>query len=144
MARYALIADLSRAMGERDLVRFTNDDGGSTVDDDVAEGALEDACDTVDTYLSRRYTCPLVAPIPSVVRRITLSCAVYWLYSRRTALESGHPRRVDYDDAIAMLKDISAGKASLGIQPEARVKTSQVADFTSSTRIFSRDNLRGL
>ena len=143
MARYADIADLLTVMPQRDLVRFTADDGGVVVVDDVAERALVFACDMIDSYLSNRYTTPL-SPVPPVVQQLALRLAAYQLRSRLEAYERDHPRRIDYEDALTLLRDISEGKSNLGVVPELAVQRSQVADISSNPRLFSRTTLRGL
>ena len=143
MARYADTADVIREVGEPLLARLSDDDNGAVVDDDVLERALEDACDEVDMYLSPRYQMPLALPAPGPVRRWTLAITAYRLHARRAALESDHPRRVSYQDAIEQLQQVASGKVSLGISPQAPAQPSLPGKLSSSMRVFSRGNLRG-
>jgi len=142
--RYITVADLARIVGDDDLRRLTDDVDGSTVVTAVAERAIEDAADEVDMYLSARYSTPLGEPVPGPVRFLTTKLAVYRLHSRRRALEAQHPRRIDYDDAIAALEKISKGTASLGIEPPLASAADQIGEFTYSERLFTRDRLYGL
>jgi phage gp36-like protein len=63
----------------------------------------------LDSYLGNRYDVPLTGTIPA--RVVDLACVVarYRLHENRT------PERVrqDYEDAIAFLRDVAAGRATI-------------------------------
>ena len=73
----------------------------------------------IDSYAGGRYTLPLAGS--GQVKDLCLRIAIYRLYANR---QKQIPETVvkDRDDAIALLKDVAAGKASLD-QPEATQAT---------------------
>lgn len=109
---YATQTDIVDRIGEPALLVIADRDGNSVVDVAVVARALEDAAAEIDTYISAKYTLPL----PVIPRPLVLLCvdiAVYRLSS--DALQSTDDRRKHYEDAIALLRDISKGAASLGL-----------------------------
>lgn len=75
----------------------------------VINQALAVADGLVDSYLGARYTLPL-AIVPAVLREVALDLARYEMHKEK-ATEEVRNRR---DQAVAWLKDISSGKATLG------------------------------
>lgn len=136
MARYAVVADLTKRVTGLRLANLTANDAT------VKEDALDRACNEVDLYLSGGNT-PSFDQLDSVgqatVRDLTLDVAVYRLAERMAALDD---RTVaQYDAAIFRLRDIAKGVASLG-QMGQRVDA-QVIRLGSAERVFSADTMRG-
>ena len=102
--------------------------------------AIDDAQSAIDSYCSGRYSTPMATP-PAVVKRLACDMARYYLYDDH-ATETVQKR---YDAAISLLRDVSAGKVSLG--PEAQtgspVSVGGSVDYVTSGRVFSRAE-RGL
>lgn len=136
MARYAVVADLTKRVTGLRLANLTANDPT------VKEDALDRACNEVDLYLSGGNT-PSFDQLDAVgqatVRDLTLDVAVYRLAERMAALDD---RTVaQYDAAIFRLRDIAKGVASLG-QMGQRVDA-QVIRLGSAERVFSTDTMRG-
>lgn len=108
---YATQTDLVDRFGSAELVQLTDRATPATgaIDTAVLGKALADADDTINSYLSIRYALPL-ASAPAILKRLAADIARYALYEDRVT-EAVQKR---YDDAIRFLKDVAAGRASVG------------------------------
>jgi len=111
---YCTRDDLIKAFGERELITLTARQSGSAlnaIDDAVLARAIADAAGEIDGYISRRYGQRFVgADVPANLTRIACDITRYRLYDDAT-LETVRQR---YEDAIAFLRAVAAGRASLG------------------------------
>ena len=107
------------------------------------ETALRDASEEIDAYLGSRHGLPL-DPVPELVRRLCVEIAVYRRSEDAGILTNERSRR--YDDAVRLLKDIAAGRASLGAEdPDPPTEAAgQVVAVDSDPRVLSRETLRGI
>lgn len=137
---YATQADIVTRYSEADLLVIADRDNDQVADVDVVARALEDAAAEIDTYVSAKYSLPLPS-IPDVLVRLNVDIAVYRLST--DAAQATDERRQRYEDAIALLKDISKGVASLGIS-EPPPSSNGGAVLISNGRLFKRGTLRGL
>ena len=81
--RYCSLADLQLAIPPQTLIWLSNDDESATaMNQAVVEEAVRQAEELVDAHLRGRYNLPL-APVPSVVKDMTVNLARHWLYARR-------------------------------------------------------------
>lgn len=89
--------------------------------------ALEDAERKINSYLLNRYTLPLTQAVidNSDLSRITTTIARYYLM----AFDATEDVKARYHDAIAWLRDVSQGKASLGQEDstQSQVGTGTIA-----------------
>lgn len=134
---YALQADMVAALGEDELIQLSDraDPPVGAIDAAVLTRALEAADGEIDSYLAARYTLPL-ASVPVILRDCAIDIARYRLHDR------GVPDRVkdDYKSRIAWLRDVAAGKASVGLAPESLTPTSAgLPEMTSGGRVFARE-----
>lgn len=110
------------------------------IDAGALRQALYDADGAINPYLQGRYTLPL-ASVPRLIQTIAADIARYRLH-RDTA-----PERVTqaYKDAIGQLRDIAAGKISLGLDDEGAAVSASggLARWTAPERIFTRKTLQG-
>lgn len=97
------------------------------------EQSIEDAQSAIDGYLSGRYGTPMETP-PPVVKRLASDVARYYLYEDH-ATETVQKR---YDTAISFLRDVAAGKATLGPEAQAGKPTGGTVQMVSCDRVFSR------
>lgn len=101
--------------------------------------ACEDATTLIDGYLAARYTLPLTATPPIVVAWAA-DIARFKLWDERAPEEV----RKRYDDAIAQLRDLAAGRIAL--PPDAQ-GTAPSAGFNagsySAERLFTSETLAG-
>lgn len=104
----------------------------------VAE-ALEDASQTIDSYLAGRYTLPLKS-VPAVLERHCCYIARYFLEKNRATEQA----RRDYDDSIRYLEKVANGTISLGIGEDGKtVEGDNVAIIESQGSVWARDKAKG-
>jgi phage gp36-like protein len=138
---YASQSDLIERYGEPMLVDLTDraDPPAGEIDASVVTRALEDADAAIDGYLGGRYALPLATTQP-LVRDLALAISVYKLH-RDTASEK---IRADYDDALAMLKQIANGVMRLsaaGVEPASSGASG--VQVTDRERPLTTENLKG-
>ena len=104
----------------------------------VIDRAIADADAEIDGYVGSRYTLPLPLPTPPVLVPIACDIARYRLY------DDAVPEvvRQRYEDAIARLRDIAAGRLSLGVDPAPAASSQGTVVVRAPERIFSADALR--
>jgi phage gp36-like protein len=96
----------------------------------------------VDSYCRARYQTPLQTS--DDVKGKTIDIAVYLLFSRRRNGKNGEIIRQRYDDAIAFLKDVAAGRAQLDQPVGDQPQTADTSVQPSTKKlIFDRCNLEG-
>lgn len=117
MPSYATIEDLIAAIprGEQELIELTDRTGSGEIDSVKVERALETATNLINTYVAKVATLPL-SVVPPTLRDHCANIARYQLYG-----DAPHEEiRKRYEQAIAWLRDLVAGKADLGVpQDEA-------------------------
>jgi phage gp36-like protein len=140
---YATVADFVSAFGEEETIELSNldDPAAEDIEELVIDAALETASADIDSYLrSAGYALPLTE-LPRVLVGRCNDIARYKLDRNRTREEV----RLRYLDAMAWLKDLAKGTASLGITTttSGATGTPQVAMpvFTSPNRTFTLDSL---
>lgn len=112
---YCTRDDVSTLIAERTLTQLSNDDPKAiTPDWDIVDSAIRFATNSINGYLRGRYTLPLVG-VDALVKDWATFIARWWLYSRRPdGKDLPHAVLVSYNDAIASLKQVQAGKLNLG------------------------------
>jgi phage gp36-like protein len=131
---YATQADLETRFKQQELIELTDEAGTGEIDAAAVAVALADTDAEINGYLAGRYSLPLTQTSPELVR-LACDIARYRLYDTK-ATEQVKAR---YDDAIRKLREVSSGKASLGIdQASAPVKVAGGAEISSGGRDFSR------
>lgn len=108
--------DIEHRIGLDDLKALADYDGDAAPDADVVAQAIADAQGEVDSYLQVKFAVPVAAPIPAVLQMHCTGMAVYYLQLGRDSVTENY--RKAYEDAIKWLKDVVAGKASLGVEPK--------------------------
>lgn len=137
---YATLADLEERAGDVELRQIADRDRDGTIDAEVVQAALEDADNQINGYVAVKYTTPL-ASVPPIVVTWAVSIARYVLH------RNGAPEHVvrDYKDAIAALKDVSAGRLALPV-PAGSAEPAVQADGVMAvhpTQVFTPDKMRG-
>lgn len=142
---YSTYADLKKAIPEETLIQLTDDEGAGTVNQARISEAIAQADANIDGYLGARYAVPLAAPVPAVVRMLSVDLAVYNLYSRR--LETIPETRADrHKNALRMLEGIAKGLISLGATPAPEAVPDAggpEATRSPSDRTFTKTTLEG-
>ena len=101
--------------------------------------ALEDASQTIDSYLAGRYRLPLNA-VPSVLERHCCYIARYFLEKNRATDQA----RLDYEDSIRFLEKVASGTISLGLSDmDEPVETDNSAVIESNGSVWSRERSKG-
>lgn len=135
---YATQSDFIKRYEERTLrLLCANEDG--TLNTDKIQEALEDASQTVDSYLAGRYSLPL-ATVPAVLARHCCYLARYFLEKGRATDQA----RQDYEDSIRYLEKVANGTISLGISETGEtVESDNVVIMESAGSVWSRNNAKG-
>lgn len=100
---------------------------------------LQDAEQTINSYLAGRYQLPL-SNAPEVLERIAGQLARYFLY------DDAATEQIEtlYKDSIKFLEGVSTGKVQLGVTNSGTAATpAATAEMVSDGRVFARDNSRG-
>lgn len=128
---YCVITDLDGISAQR-LIELTDDNDTGAVDEDIVNGKIEKATNLINGYAKPRYTIP-IDPVPGLIKDLCAEITIYLLFCRRESVPEEWS--LIYKSAIGKLKDISAGRISLGSN---EVQESEV-EFTNKTvddRIF--------
>ncbi|HBD18677.1 MAG TPA: DUF1320 domain-containing protein [Arenimonas sp.] len=133
---YATAQELSDRVGSDALAAVSDRDGDAVIEDEAVTHALDDASADIDSYLAARYTLPLAAA-PAAVKRVCIDIAMYHLSGNRTTEEV----EKRYKNAIAWLRDIAKGVATLGDSPAA--PSGGGASFAGGERLMTRTDLKG-
>jgi len=139
MAPYCTPADMLATYPRDRLQELTDDARAGAPDEALIERALLDAQGVVDAYVGRLYRVPLETA-PTVIKRLVLGIAFVGLLQRRNAV----PEEWEKQDKAAreLLRDIAAGKVSLGVEPLPAQGTMALgAEVDGAERVFSRASL---
>lgn len=132
---YATRSDMVRLYTEAVLAALTDPSGDGAVDEAALTRTLVEASAEIDTYLAGRYALPM-ATVPEVLVNKACVIARYLLDGQN----GDDIVRNRYRDAIAWLKDVGAGKASLGLDGSHAAQTvAGGADIRSVGRVFGRE-----
>ncbi|MFC0911926.1 gp436 family protein [Pasteurella multocida] len=113
--------------------------GQRTLDEAKVQESLEDASQTIDSYLAGRYSLPL-KQIPAVLERHCCYIARYFLEKNRATNQA----RQDYEDSIRYLEKVAAGTISLGISEQGEtVESDNTAMIESAGSVWARDKSKG-
>lgn len=136
---YATRSDITDKYGRDALYPAQGADG--TIDDAKVTKALGAATSIIDSYIGTRHTLPLPTT-PDRLKQVCIDIAVYEMSPGADTLTDEIKDR--NKASIAWLKDVSAGRASLGL-PTAPGRTSaRPVVTTGSPKLFSRSNMRDL
>ena len=126
---YCTQQDMIDRFGSEDLIQLTDRNALGVIDATVLSAAIDDATDTMDTYIATRYTLPL-ASVPAVLQRLACDIARYYLYQHEV------PESVDdrHSAAINLLKAIGEGHVDLAVG-DVSGDSGGVA-FESGTAVF--------
>lgn len=115
----------------------------------LSEEAIEDAGAEIDGYIAKRYRLPL-SKVPPVLNKYAKDIAVYNLVSRMGVDESDREKTFlnRYNAAIKFLLEVAKGTVDLDVEePGNGIPGEGTAAngfrMSSSSRIFSRDSMKG-
>jgi phage gp36-like protein len=144
---YATVDDLVEELSAEVLLELTDDADTGDLEDAgvqaISTDALEDAAALIDSYAGARYVVPL-DPVPAIINKDCTLLAAYYLYLRRGVVPP--PVQTAFDQAVAWLKDVSKGTATLGptepeqpLTPDALGGTVRLV--VAGPQIFTRESL---
>ncbi|MCK5235701.1 MAG: DUF1320 domain-containing protein [Deltaproteobacteria bacterium] len=138
---YSALDDIKKLCPEDTLIQLTDDDDVGVVSQTRVDEAIASADAVIDSYCGRKYSVPF-AVVPDIVKAISIDITIYNLYSRR--MEEIPATRTDrYKNAMAQLRDIAAGKVSIGEDPEpsASSQSAHETEMSSEDRSFTRTKM---
>jgi len=140
---YATQDDMVQRFGETDLILLTNDDASATtIDSDILSQALSTVGRTIDGYLADRFALPLTQ-VPAQLVDVACDLARYRLSTRNGNVKPTDAIRDNKNDAMQLLRDISQGKLSLGLDSlGAPVPASGITQSVKPERSFTRETMR--
>jgi len=135
---YCAYADIKKNLPEETLVQLTDDEGVGTANQARISEAIAQADAEINSYLGIKYTVPFTAPIPDIVKQLSVNMSIYHLYSRR--MEEIPKTRVDrYNNSLRILEKIAAGLISIGAATEPEGESDQIKTSSSAEdRVFTR------
>jgi phage gp36-like protein len=110
----------------------------------VIEEAISDADGEIDGYLNKRYPTPL-QNVPKIINKLSKDIAIFNVYSRMGIDEDDRENTllIRYKNAIKFLENVAKGTVDIGIENQSK-KANTSFKITSNTKIFSRNNMRGM
>ena len=135
---YATLDDLRKRYGEADLLDLAQQSDGSWDTVKIYE-ALDDAAQTIDSYLAGRYTLPLTS-VPAVLSRHCCYLARYYLEKNRATEQA----RQDYEDSLRFLEKVASGAISLGLSDNGEtVESDNTVVMESGGSVWARERAKG-
>lgn len=123
---YCTLDDIKKSLPVSNIVELTDDTGDSsdysitTAMQAIITNCIERADAEIDDYCRGRYTLPF-SPVPITIKDLSVDISIYRLFCRLRELESDHPRRMHYDDAIRKLRAVNSGDIAILTAPETSV-----------------------
>ncbi len=136
---YCNLDDLKSAIEEQRLIELTDDDALGEINQGNIDGAINRAQGEIDGYLAERYAVPL-DPVPALIMGACVDVAIYNLYSRKMD-DAPDLRQKRYDNAIALLTKIKAGKLSLGVTDPPEEENGSVLQVSAPEPLFPASEL---
>jgi phage gp36-like protein len=134
---YCTCDDLETRLGLEDLNALADHDGDGLADDSVVGQAIASAQAVIDSYLATRFSVP-VSPVPQALATRAVNLAVYFLKLGRDSVTDD--ARAQYEDDVAWLREVVAGRVSLGIAPgPAESSLAAGVRYDTRPRIFGRE-----
>jgi len=135
---YCTEADILTRIGSEELVALADLDEDGTADATTVAEAIADADGHINSYLEVKYTVP-VSPVPDVLVKRSTSLAIYFLQLRRSSVTED--MKEEYKNITQWLKDIVAGKASLGVSAPKPAESAGAGGvhYDVKDRVFGRD-----
>lgn len=132
---YCTVSQVLAAMDPVSMAQLTDDIGALDITTERIDEAIAAASAEIDSYLAMVTTLPLTTT-PVLLVRISVQIALYHLFLRRN---QGAYREVEYQNCRSWLRDIAAGKVTLGL-PATAAPTGGV-DYDGFERVYTEDVL---
>ncbi len=138
---YCTQADIETRIGADDLAALADHDGDGSPDAGVVDGAIRSAEALIDSYLSLRFAVPVELPGgegPEALTTRAVNLSVYFLRLGRDSVTED--ARAQYEDDVAWLGQVVAGRVSLGVEPAPAEGGAAIgARSEARPRLFGRD-----
>ena len=139
---YAVLADLQALWGTNEVQICSDWDNAGTLNELNVTNCLAAASDEMDRYIAVRYALPLTAT-PDDLVRVCCDIAMYRLCPFAGTLTDQKAQR--YKEALGFLKDLAAGKATLGAQQDEEIAAVPAqAESYGPPRALTRESMRRL
>ncbi len=135
---YITQSDIEKRLSLTKLIQLTDFEGGGAVDNDRVSDCISAAEGILDSYCGGRYTLPLT--VTAQIKDAALSICIYKLHSLRQL--APEKVRMEYEDAIAYLKDVAAGRATLDQSAISQGISAEVVTRDHTTDPEAFDDLR--
>lgn len=134
---YCTVSDLEDDYSAETLARYADFDGDGKADAAAIADAISDADAHMDSYLGVAYSVP-VSPVPGVLRKRSVTLAMYFLMLRRDSVTEDMHKELDRIDG--WLKAIVAGTATLGTSTTpTQASGAGGVRHKQQDRVFGRD-----
>ncbi|QSX32460.1 DUF1320 domain-containing protein [Shewanella avicenniae] len=122
---YATTEDLKNRFGDYEVKQLAPAEAGD-VDEAKVAAAIADAQAEIDSYIAQRYG--ELTEVPAVIVAVCCDMARYSLYSARATDEVKNR----YQQRVAWLRDVAAGKATIGIPEKQASNTGFTVSVSKS------------
>jgi phage gp36-like protein len=142
---YSTLDDIKKLIPADILIQLTDDENTGAVVASRIDEAVAQADAEVNAYCATKFTVPF-APVPVVIRKLSVDLAIYNLYSRRVEIVP-ETRSERYKNAVRTLEGIAKGTVALDVAPMADppANTDENPKNTRSAddRVFTKTNMEG-
>lgn len=135
---YVTGIDLRKRVSETKLTQLTDYRADGATDEAIIVAALSYASATIDSYAGGRYTLPLT--VSEQVKDLCITLTIYKLHDGRQTMPDQVRR--SYEDAIAFLKDVAKGQASLDQSALAQTAAGEPVTRDHDTDPYTFDTAR--
>lgn len=135
---YCTLSDITIAIPIDEVVQLTDDTNTGNVDVTKVDEAIAKADSLISAFIGG----DTLEPVPDLVKQISIELSIYHLYKRRFTSNMPDSLLKSYSHAVDLLKQIQAGKLSIGIiKDEQIVARSYKVNKQKNDRIFGKAQL---
>lgn len=133
---YATISDLIERFGSDEILTLAPNEQNNDINANRLNVVIADTEAEINSYLAVRYRVPIAGA--EQLKAVTCDIARYRLYDNQASDEVTNR----YNQRISWLKDVSAGRATLGIAESDAGGTLHCATTTrAADRLFTRESM---
>lgn len=138
---YCTQAHMVERFGEQLVTQLTDRENLGAIDAAVLDAAIADATAEIDMYLAGRYALPL-SSVPLTLARLACILTRDVLATGSDVSDERWSKQAD--DARKLLREIAAGKVSLGVDALAQTPAGgDTAQMESGGRVWDRSKSEG-
>lgn len=147
---YATLDQFKARLSDALYAQLTDLSGGTTPSDTVGQAVLDGAHGTMNAYLAKRYSVPIVpggdTTVAQFLLKHVLQIAEYDAWQGHAMRRNMHERvQKGYDETMRLLRDIAKGLAELPGETAIPGATASgpSAEAFGDDRVFTRDSMKG-